>query len=88
MIQRPLGLWWLLAAGFVAGLLYIGFDHLLRGGYLIAGTLALAAVCRLALPEAAVGSLAVRSKGADVVVLLALGVAVFAIVNVVDLSPR
>ena len=87
MSQRPLGAWWLLAAGFVGGLIYIGSGHLLRGGYVIAGALVLSAVLRLVLPTAAAGGLAVRSKATDVVVMLALGVAVLTIVNVVDLSP-
>nr|WP_281497293.1 DUF3017 domain-containing protein [Ornithinimicrobium sp. F0845] len=45
-------------------------------GYVIAGTLTVCALVRLALPRGAVGGLLVRSKAWDVLTLLALAAAV------------
>ena len=88
MSDRPLGVWWVLAAGLVVGLLLIADGHLLRGGYVIAGSLALSAFLRLVLPPAAAGSLAVRSRATDVVVMLALAAVLAGVLSVLDMRPR
>jgi cation transport ATPase len=53
------------------------------GGYVLAGTLALAAVLRLVLPVHRVGALAVRSRAVDLAVLVALAVGTAVLVGVV-----
>ncbi len=88
MSDRPLGVWWILAAGLILGLVLVADDHLRRGGYVMAGALVLAAVLRLVLPKAAAGSLAVRSRGTDVVVMLALAAVLATVVSVLDMRPR
>ena len=88
MSDRPLGIWWVLAAGLVVGLILVWDDHLRRGGYAMAASLVLAAVLRLVLPKAAAGSLVVRSRVADVVVMLALAAVLASVVSVLDMRPR
>ena len=88
MISARFGALWLVAAGLLTGLVVIGFDHVRRGGLIVAGTMLAAAVFRLLLPSARAGGLVVRSRLVDVVFLLAMAVALFAIVISLDLQPR
>jgi hypothetical protein len=72
---------WLVGAGVAVSVLaglWLGFR---AAGILLALLLAACALARLLLPVRVVGSLAVRSRGLDVVMLaaLALGVAVLAV---------
>lgn len=69
---QPLGLWWLLALGLLAGLGVMLVENVRVGGYAMAGVLALCAALRLVLPRGAVGGLFVRSRGWDAITLLAL----------------
>lgn len=76
--SQPLGLWWVLPLGLTLAVIVL-FNGGVRGsGYVIAGTLATAALLRLVLPRGAVGGLLVRSRAWDALTLLALaaGVAV------------
>lgn len=74
--HQPLGLWWVLPLGVVVALWMLFRGGVEPAGYVLAGTLALAAVLRLALPREMVGGLLVRSRAWDGLTLLALGVAV------------
>ncbi len=74
--SQPLGLWWVLPLGLSAALVVWVVGELRTGGFVMAGTLTLAAALRLVLPRGAVGGLFVRSRTWDVVTLLALAVAV------------
>jgi len=63
-------------------------DHVRPGGLVVAGALVAAALLRLMLPRARAGGLVVRSRPADVVFLLGMGLALFVIVIALDLRPR
>lgn len=71
----------LVLCGVAAGLVVVVSDHFKRGSLLIAGTVFVAAVVRLTLPESRVGMLAIRSRALDVLIMLALalGIAVVAV---------
>jgi hypothetical protein len=88
VISARFGALWLVAAGLISGLALIGLDHVRRGGLVIAGVMLAAAVFRLVLPAARAGGLVVRSRFVDVVFLLGMAVALFAIVIALDLQPR
>ncbi len=88
MTAPRLGWWWVVAPVLLAGLALVALGHVRAGGYVAAASLLLAALVRLVLPTAASGGLAVRSRGADVVVMLALGVALAVITWAVDLTPQ
>lgn len=61
----------------LAGIVYAAaFHYWRRGLYVVAAACVVGALLRLTLPARRVGSLAVRSKGVDVVTLLVLGAAV------------
>ena len=76
--QRLTGPWLVLAAGVSAALVAVVAGQVRLGGYLLAASLAALAVLRLTLPARAVGAVAVRSRGVDVLglSLAALGAAV------------
>lgn len=74
--SQPLGLWWVLPIGLTVAIVVLFGGGLRASGYVIAGTLALAAVLRLLLPRGAVGGLLVRSRAWDVVTLLVMASAV------------
>jgi hypothetical protein len=58
----------------IAGVVYAGVFHYWRRGlYVVAAACVLGAVIRLVLPVRQVGSLAVRSRGVDVLTLALLG---------------
>ena len=60
----------------LAGIVYAAaFHYWRRGLYVVAGACLLGALLRLVLPARQVGSLAVRSRGVDVVTLAVLGAA-------------
>ncbi|HET7305063.1 MAG TPA: DUF3017 domain-containing protein [Segeticoccus sp.] len=84
----PLGLWWVLGAGIVTGLVVVGAGGLRLGGYVMAAAFALAGVLRLVLPRSVVGALVVRSRGYDVVALWGVAIALAVVVTTVDLGPR
>lgn len=73
----------LVVAGVVTGAVVAGLRHPQPGMFVIAGALALAAVLRLVLRPRAAGSLVVRSRQVDVLVLatLATGIGVLAAVT-------
>jgi hypothetical protein len=79
---------WLVAGALICGLAVIGFGHVRAGGLVIAGTLVAAALLRLTVPRTRAGGLVVRSRPADVVFLLGMGLALFVIVISLDLQPR
>jgi hypothetical protein len=88
MTSGRFGALWLVAAAMVTGLVVIGFGHVRPGGLVIAGTLVAAAVLRLTLPRRPAGALVVRSRLADVLFLLGMGLGLFVIVIALDLRPR
>jgi hypothetical protein len=63
----------LVVAGLVGSLGVVAADHFRRGTYLLAGTVLLAALLRLALPTRKAGLLAVRGRFTDVLILGGLG---------------
>lgn len=83
-----LGLWWVLGAGFVVGLVTVAAGHLRIGGLVIAGALALAGVLRLVLPDSALGALVVRRRTVDVLAMWGLALALALVLTNVDLRPR
>ena len=88
MTSAPFGALWLMAAGLISGMALIGFGHGRPGGLVVAGALVAAALLRLMLPRARAGGLVVRSRLADVLFLLGMGLALFVIVLALDLRPR
>jgi hypothetical protein len=82
------GALWLVAAALIAGMAVIGLGHVRSGGFVVAGGLVAAALLRLMLPRARAGGLVVRSRVADVLFLLGMGLALFVIVIALDLRPR
>ena len=88
MTSARFGALWLVAAGLTSGMALVGFNHVRWGGFVIAGTLLAAALLRLMLPRARAGGLVVRSRPADVVFLLVMGLVLFVIAAALDLSPR
>ncbi|HLS45387.1 MAG TPA: DUF3017 domain-containing protein [Ornithinicoccus sp.] len=77
--SQPLGLWWVFPVGLTVALWVLFQEGVRPAGYIVAGTLVLAALLRLMLPRGAVGGLLVRSRAWDVLTLLALAVAVVVI---------
>jgi hypothetical protein len=63
-------------AGVAAGVVIAAARHPQPGMYVVAGALALGAVLRLVLRPRAAGSLVVRSRQLDVLVLMTLAVAI------------
>lgn len=88
MTSAPLGALWLVAGALISGLTLVGFGHVRPGGFVVALTLMVAALLRLMLPRARAGGLVVRSRIADAVFLLGMGLALFVIVFALDLRPR
>lgn len=88
MTSGRFGALWLVAAALVAGMAIVGLGHVRWGGFVVAGAMAAAALFRLLLSPARAGGLVVRSRSADVVFLVGVAVALFAIVLTVDLRPR
>jgi len=76
--QRLTGPWLVLAVGVGAALLAVVVGQVRLGGYVLAASLGALAVLRLTLPVRAVGAVAVRSRGVDVLglSLTAIGAAV------------
>lgn len=72
---RLVGPWLLLAGGVAAAVAAVVFGQLRAGGYLLAGTLLVAALLRALLPARLVGAVAVRSRLFDVLLLLAAAAA-------------
>lgn len=82
--ERPpttqrLGHWWLVAGIAVAGFGFIAADRLRHGVILLAVALWAGAALRAVLPTQRAGGLVVRSRFFDVLVCVALGVAVFSV---------
>ena len=88
MSSASFGALWLIAAALLSGMAVIGFGHVRPGGLVVAGALVAAALLRLMLPRARAGALVVRSRIADVLFLLGMGLALFVIVIALDLRPR
>lgn len=83
-----LGVWWPVALVVAGGVLVTGLGHIRLGGQLVCAALVVAAVVRLlARPARRAGGLVVRSRGLDVVVLLALAVGVLIASATVNLEP-
>lgn len=83
---QALGLWWILPVGCIVALVVTARGDVRPGGLIMAGTFALAALCRLVLPRKAVGGLQVRSRTWDILILLALaaGLAVLSLTIELD----
>lgn len=88
MTSTRLSLWWLVAIGFVAGLVVLTAGQVRYGGFVCAASLVTGGLLRLVLPGTKVGGLAVRRRGYDGIYLIGLGVALGIVVAVVDLAPR
>ncbi len=70
-----LGLWWLLAAAVVAGVLLLIGGQIRLGGRALGGAFIGAGFLRMVVPEPRGGGLVVRSRAVDVWCLLVLGLA-------------
>lgn len=70
----------------VAVVLTVAFVGLRPGVLLLAVVLALAGACRLLLPVATIGSMAVRSRGVDVATCWLLAVALAVLVQLVPVT--
>jgi hypothetical protein len=88
MISARFGALWLVAAVLVSGVLVIGFGSVRWGGFVLCAALLGGALIRLVLPKGRAGGLVVRSRPADVLFLLGMGIAMFVIVVTLDLRPR
>ncbi|MDN5764269.1 MAG: DUF3017 domain-containing protein [Humibacillus sp.] len=83
-----LGVWWPVGVLTAAGVLTIGAGQIRLGGQIIGAALIVGAVVRLlAQPARRAGGLVVRSRGLDVVVLLALAIGVIIASATVNLDP-
>ncbi|WP_347351486.1 DUF3017 domain-containing protein [Intrasporangium sp.] len=71
-----LGPWWLVAAAVGAGLVLFWLGQVRLGGQVMAGGFAAAALIRAVATRSRAGGIAVRNKGVDVLVLLALAVGI------------
>jgi Protein of unknown function (DUF3017) len=88
MTAGSFGALWLVAAVLISGMTLIGLNHVRPGGFLVAGALVVAGLLRLMLPRARAGALVVRSRAADVLFLVGMGLTLFVIVVALDLRPR
>ncbi|HEX7536170.1 MAG TPA: DUF3017 domain-containing protein [Dermatophilaceae bacterium] len=88
MTGARFGALWLVAAALICALAVIGFGSVRWGGLIVAGAMSAGALIRLVLPGRRAGGLVVRSRPADVLFLLGMGVALFVIVIALDLKPR
>lgn len=83
-----LGPWWPVALLTAAGVVTTGLGQIRLGGQMMCGALVVAAVVRLlAQPARRAGGLVVRSRGVDVIVLLALAISVLIASATVNLDP-
>ena len=88
MTRFSLGpLWWFVLLGSLVGLGVIATGAVRGGGYVLAVTLAVAGLGRMALPEKLVGALVIRSRCADGLAFLVLAAAVAVIFTLVKLTP-
>lgn len=87
-ITRHLGLWWVLAAGLLVAFAFVATDHLLRGTVVMGATLGVSAVLRAVAPTERAGGLVVRRRWLDVLILVALGLAIVVSGFTLDLSTR
>ncbi|AKU16090.1 DUF3017 domain-containing protein [Luteipulveratus mongoliensis] len=86
MIPSRLGpVWWALAAGCALAAVVMVAGSIRQGGYLLSGVLVVIAVARLGLPARVCDGIAVRSRGLDAVMYVALAVAVAVIFHEVKL---
>ena len=88
MTSARFGPLWLVAGTLILGMAVIGFGQVRWGGFVVIGALLFAGLLRLTLPPGRAGGLVVRSRTADVIFLLGMGVALFVIVIALDLQPR
>lgn len=68
----------------IGAVVLIALDRWRRGASVLGAAVLLAAICRLVLPEARVGLLAVRSRGFDVTALTAVGTAIVVLATTID----
>ncbi|MDN5794554.1 MAG: DUF3017 domain-containing protein [Intrasporangium sp.] len=73
---RRLGPWWLVAAAVGAGLVLFWLGQVRLGGQAMAGGFAVAALVRAVTTRSGAGGIAVRNKGLDVLILLALALGI------------
>ncbi len=88
MTASSFGALWLVAAALISGMTLIGLNHVRPGGFVVAAALVVAGLLRLLLPRARAGGLVVRSRVADVLFLVGMGLTLFVIVIALDLRPR
>ncbi|WP_426562776.1 DUF3017 domain-containing protein [Angustibacter sp. McL0619] len=82
---RLLGPWLLLPFGVAAAVAAVVADQLRAGGYLLAATLGAVALLRVVLPARAAGALVVRSRPADVLMLVCVAFAAAALAATIKL---
>ena len=83
---RRLGPWWLVAAAIVAGLVLFALEEVRLAGQVMAAGFAGGAVIRAVTDRNGAGGIAVRNKGVDVAILLALALGVLIASATVKLS--
>ena len=83
-----LGLWWLVAAGLVVGVVLAATGHPLRATVAFATTCVGASVLRALLPMRILGALVVRRRWIDASILLVLGLAVGIVGRSMNLNPH
>lgn len=87
-VMAQLGVWWLVAAVAVSGIVWAAMDHMLRATISLGGACLLGAVLRLVLPDRRAGGLVTRGRAVDVLLLAGFGVAVLATGFALDLRAR
>ena len=85
--MEHLRLWWVLAFGCAAALIFAATDHLWRSWGAFGGTLVLCALMRMVVPDEVAGGLVVRRRWVDVVTLLVLGISIAVVGWQLDLTP-
>lgn len=73
---RRLGLWWLIAAAVLAGLVLFWVGDVRLGGQVMAAGFGAAALIRAVTTRFNAGGIAVRNKAVDVLILVALAVGI------------
>lgn len=83
-----LGLWWLVAAGLVVGVVLAALEHPLRATAVLAATCIGGGILRATLPPRLLGALVVRRRWVDATIFIVLGVAIGIVGRSMNLNPQ